>query len=496
MKQRFWNMLVVLMLLLPLIAACGTDEATEVPVESTEVAVDTGAETNTEEPAVEATEEPNTDNPTVAPADEGGNYGDAAIVQDSPPPVTNADAARQYEGTTITYYGDSVGLGAELDQILAEQFTADTGIQVEVIPKPQDATENYATYQRFFQGQSADIDVMMLDVIWPGAFAQHLYDLGPALGEEAQAHAQGIVQNNTVDGKLVAMPWFGDYGMLYYRTDLLEKYGFDGPPETWDELTEMAQTIQDGEKAENANFTGFVWQGAAYEGLTCDALEWQASSGGGFIVDEDGNVTVNNPETARALNRARDWVGTISPEGVTSYKEEDARNAFQSGNAAFMRNWPYAYALGNQPDESGTLPPIADKFDVAPLPHEAGSESVGTVGGWQLGVSAYSQNPEAAVEFVRYMTSPDVQLYRGVVGGYVPTVLSVLENEQVIAAQPYLSKPEVANVVRAARPAAAAGENYNQFSTVYFQGVNQILLGANAEDVLPQVEQQLQRLLP
>lgn len=405
-----------------------------------------------------------------------------------PPPVPNAEAASQYSGTQITYYGDSVGLGAQIDDMLAQQFTEDTGIQVNIIRKPQDATENYATYQRFFQAQSGDIDVMMLDVIWPAAFAPHLVDLTPELGEAAQAHFETIVENNTVDGRLIAMPWFGDFGMLYYRTDLLEKYGFAGPPATWQELTEMAQTIQDGERDEgNAQFAGFVWQGAAYEGLTCNALEWVASNGGGRFIDGQ-EVTITNPEVIATLELAQSWVGTISPQGVTGYREEDARQAFQGGNAAFMRNWPYAYAAGRQDDS-----PIRDVFDVAPLPSAEGQESVGTVGGWQLGVSAYSQNQEAAIEFVRYMTSPEVQTWRASVGSYVPTIVDISDDPAVLEAMPFLEQFQ--DVVRVTRPSTETGANYNEASTAVFQSVNRILLGGNVEQTLNQARQRMEGLL-
>jgi trehalose/maltose transport system substrate-binding protein len=425
---------------------------------------------------------------TSGPAQEGGAQGSTgAITQDNPPPVPNAEAARQHEGATIIYYGDSVGLGAELDQILAARFTEDTGINVNVIAKPQDATENYAVYQRFFQAQSQDVDVMMLDVIWPAAFAPHLVDLSAALSAEAGQHYESIVQNNTVNGQLIAMPWFADFGMLYYRTDLLQEYGFDAPPATWDELEQMAQTIQEGERAENANFAGFVWQGAAYEGLTCNALEWVASAGGDIVTD--GQVSINSPEAIEMLTRAQGWIGTISPQGVTSYREEDARNIFQGGNAAFMRNWPYAYAAASQDDS-----PIAGNFGVAPLPTSGeGGQNVGTVGGWQLGVSRYSQNQEAAIEFVRYMTSPEVQTYRAVVGSYIPTIDAVATDPQVVEAMPFLEN--LADVVRVTRPSNALGENYNQGSTIVFQGVSRILQGQSPEQVLPQVEQQLQRFV-
>ena len=144
------------------------------------------------------------------------------------------------------------------------------------------------------------------------------------------------------------MPWFGDFGILYYRTDLLKKYGYKAPPKTWADLFTMAKKIQDGERATNPNFTGFVFQGNAYEGLTCNALEWIASAGGGNIID-NGKVTIDNTKARTVLDLMR------SPDrhGHTSWRDllpgGQTEHAFDTGNAAFMRNWPYAYGVAQRP---------------------------------------------------------------------------------------------------------------------------------------------------
>jgi trehalose/maltose transport system substrate-binding protein len=249
----------------------------------------------------------------------------------------------------------------------------------------------------------------------------------------------------------------------------------------------MAQTIQEGEQAAgNANFAGFVFQAAAYEGGTCNALEWVASHGGRII--EDGVVVIDSAAAQQAVQRAQGWIGTIAPETVVSFREEDARELFQSGDAAFMRNWPYAYAMGNAADS-----PIRGRFDVAPLPHAGNNASVGTVGGWQLAVSAYSPNPEAAIAFIRYLTSPDVQKWRAIEGSYVPTIRSVSEDPEVIAALPFLESLQ--EVVRIARPSRETGAAYNEASQQVFQGVNDILRGADTSDTLAEVKQNLEGIL-
>jgi len=397
-------------------------------------------------------------------------------------------AAKAYAGQKVVYYGDGVGPAGEMENAAVQQFNKDTGINVVFTQRPQDSTESLALFQRFFQGQSSDIDAMSIDVVWPGILAPNLLDLTDKLGDDAKQHAPGIIANNTVNGKLVTMPYFSDFGMLFYRTDLLQKYGFSGPPKSWDELQMQAAKIVDGEKASNPTFAGFVFQGKSYEGLTCNALEWIASAGGGTIVDQSGKVTVNNPQAAAILNQVKGWIGNIVPQGVTSYAEEDARTTFGGGNAAFMRQWPYAYSVSQANDS-----PIKGKFDVAPLPAQAGSQPVGTIGGWGQAVSKYSKVPDAAIQYIRYITGPDVQRWRAIAGSFVPTITSIASDPEVIAVQPYLKT--TADVSRVGRPSAQFGENYNQASTAFFQGVSQILQGQDATQVLADVQSKLTRLL-
>jgi trehalose/maltose transport system substrate-binding protein len=404
--------------------------------------------------------------------------------------VPNASTLKsKYGGQSIKFIGDSVGGGHTRDVALAERFQADTGIKVQVIPHPAASDASYAQLARTFASKSSSFDVAMIDVVWPGAFAPFLVDLKPKLGDQAKLHAQGIVENDTVDGKLVAMPWFGDFGILYYRTDLLKKYGYSKPPTTWTELFQMAKKIQDGEQKANKDFYGFVFQGNSYEGLTCDALEWIASSGGGQFVS--GNkVTINNSKAASILDLFRKNIGVTTPRGVTSYQEGEAHTAFVSGNAAFMRNWPYAYSIAADPKQSK----VVGKFSVTVLPHGPGSLSVGTVGGWQLAVNKYSKNVDASIEFVRYMTSAPVEKFDAITNTNVPTIPKVASDPAVVKANPYL-KPEIARVARVARPANSLKGKYNEGSKYIYQGISQILNGQSASSVLPSIQSRLQRLL-
>jgi trehalose/maltose transport system substrate-binding protein len=414
---------------------------------------------------------------------------ESAAATINPPKVPNAAAIKKkFGGVSITFLGDGpVGKSHTRDKLLVAKFSKDTGIKVKLVPHPVASDASYAQLARTFSANSSAFDVVMLDVLWTGAFAPYLYNLKTILAKQAKLHSKGIILNNTVGGKLVAMPWFGDFGILYYRTDLLKKYGYSAPPKTWAQLGAMAQKIQDGERANNANFYGFVYQGNAYEGLTCDALEWLASSGGGQIID-GGKVTINNPRAVAMLNLQRSWVGKITPRGVTTYQEGESEKAFTAGNAAFMRNWPYAYAIG----QDG---PIKGKFNVTTLPKTGANAPVATVGGWQLGVSSFSKNPLAAVELVRYLTSPAVEKFNGIYNSNVPTIPAVAALPAVRKVNPWL-RPEVANVARVARPSRLLGAKYAQGSQIIYQGINQILNGQDAKNVLPGVAQRLDRLLP
>jgi trehalose/maltose transport system substrate-binding protein len=403
-----------------------------------------------------------------------------------------AMAAPAAQSATISISCGAVGLELEICQEGAEAWAEATGNQVNVISTPNSATERLALYQQILAANSADIDVFQIDVIWPGILANHFIDLAEHIDQEiVDQHFATIVQNNTVDGRLVAMPWFTDAGLLYYRADLLEKYGMQ-PPTTWQELTETARAIQDGERAEgNDRMLGFVFQAKAYEGLTCNALEWVDSFGGGQIAAEDGSITINNQQAAAALDLAASWIGDIAPEGVLNYAEEESRGVFQSGNAVFMRNWPYAWALGNAPDS-----PIAGKIGVTQLPKGGeNGKHTGVLGGWQLAVSRYSQNAELAVDLVRHLTSPEEQKRRAIKGSYNPTIGSLYEDAQVLEASPFFGELYETFTNAVARPSQVTGDRYNQVSSEFFNAVHAVLSGKfDAAASLTALERSLDRL--
>lgn len=399
-------------------------------------------------------------------------------------PATSAqdDAMEVFCGTdeeaNLVIAGGAVGIELELTESGAARFMeACPNITVEILETPDSTDDRLSLYFQFFEAESADVDVMQLDVIWPGLVAENLLDLGEVIPEDMlsaalDGHFERIVAANNVDGRQVAIPWFTDAGLLYYRTDLLEKYGLEVPT-TWQELTDAATTIQEGERAEgNDEFWGFVWQGNAYEGLTCDALEWQFSATGENFIDGDGNPQVTDDAWIAQLELAASWVGNISPDGVTGYQEEDARNVFQAGNAAFMRNWPYAFSLGNAEDSA-----IAGLFDVSPLPEGEAGVRAATLGGWNLGVNRFSENPEAAAALVLFLTSEDEQRIRAVEGSYNPTIESLYEDEAVLEANPFFGSLFDVFTNAVPRPSAFTGPAYNEVSRLYFEAIHSVLTG-------------------
>lgn len=400
--------------------------------------------------------------------------------------------AMAQEKVVITVAAGAVGQELELTREAAQRYMeAHPDVEVRVIDTPDLATDRYGLYLQFFEARSSDIDVYQVDVIWPGDLAEHLLDLYEFGAKEiADEHFPAIIENNTVDGRLVGIPWFTDAGLLYYRTDLLEKYGLE-VPKTWAEFEEVARIIQEGERAEgNEDFWGFVWQGNAYEGLTCNALEWICSNGGGTIISPDGVITINNPNAIEAIEMAARWVGTISPAGVTGFAEEDARSLFQSGNAAFMRNWPYAYALG-QSEESV----IAGKFDVASLPAGRSGHGAATLGGWQLAVSKYSNNPEIAADVALFMASPEEQKIRAIKGSFTPTIMTLYEDPEVLESAPFFGTLYDVLINAVARPSTVTAPNYNEVSTLFFRAVHSVLTGAkDATTALEELELELQAL--
>jgi trehalose/maltose transport system substrate-binding protein len=400
-----------------------------------------------------------------------------------------AGPARAVEMSIVS--GDT-GNGLEVLREILDQYEKKSGNKVTIVPMPSSTTDQFGQYKLWLAAGNTDIDVYQTDVIWAPQLANQFVDLTEAAKDVAGQHFPSIIESQTVNGKLVALPVFTDAPALYYRKDLLDKYGAKVPT-TWAEMADTAKMIMDKEReAGNKDMWGFVFQGNAYEGLTCDALEWVKSNGGGQIIEPDGTVSINNPQAAAAIDMVKGWIGTIAPPGALAYQEEESRGVWQTGNAVFMRNWPYAYSLGNGEDSA-----VKGKFDVTTLPAGTGdgARSAATLGGWNLAVSKYSENPDAAIELVKWIASPEMQKLRTLKASNLPTIQSLYDDPDIAKEQPIIPRWKEVFLNAVPRPSAPTKVQYNEVSSNFWTAVHKTLSGeGTAADNLAELEVNLTKL--
>jgi multiple sugar transport system substrate-binding protein len=315
-------------------------------------------------------------------------------------------------------------------QALIDQFNQENegNIHATLREMPADSGQHFDQLNTEFQSGENNIDVIGGDVIWPAQFAANGYiaDLSDRFSEEERGKfLPAPIEANTYEGRIYGVPWYTDAGMLYYRQDLLEQSGFSEPPATWDELKEQAEKVQQ----DSGTKYGFVFQGAEYEGGVVNALEYIWTSGGNVL--EDDEVVIDSPESQRGLEIERSMIEDgISPESVTQYKEQEVGTIFLGGDAVFMRNVPRMYALASDPDESNISP---EQINLSALPvAEEGLQSYSSLGGWNFFLNANSRNPDAAYEFISFMSAPEQQKYRSIEGSVLPTRQELYEDEEIL----------------------------------------------------------------
>jgi multiple sugar transport system substrate-binding protein len=337
---------------------------------------------------------------------------------------------RSYDSNTVLLFkhGKLSGDGAVLSGLLREFERRHPGIIVreEVLPSSSDRQHQY--YAMNLDGGRAPFDLLGVDTIWVQEFAKagwiaSLDQLVPS-AERAQFFP-GPIQAATFEGRLYAVPWYIDAGVLYYRRDLLERHGL-APPKTWDELIRAAEVVLDAER--DAGLAGFVWQGKQYEGLICVALEVLRSNG--------SNLWGGDRERAEeGLHFLRATVAghRITPVSVSMADEESTRQLFGAGRALFMRNWPYAWSLLQREGS-----PVRGKVGVTALPSFPGYASAPTLGGWMLAMPSRARHPFETGELIRFLTSPGVQRLVALEMGYNPTRRALYADETLVGARPLL----------------------------------------------------------
>ncbi len=324
---------------------------------------------------------------------------------------------------------------AFLTQVVREFEAENPQIRIREEILPASTDEQHQFYVINLAAGAKDFDVLDMDVIWVPEFARAgwLQELTSHVSAaELEPLNPAAMRADWLDRKLFAVPWFVDAGVLYYRKDLLTKYGFD-PPSTYPELVEISHKILGEER--DPRLTGFLWQGMQYEGLVCAALEFIRGNGGDLL-HGDAQPALTEPATLEALQFMSDLIraDNVTPPLVTTLNEEAARNIFQSGRAIFMRNWPYAWRLL---DESNS--PVAGRVGIALVPHFPGHSSAPTLGGFHLGVNTHSRRKSEATAFVRFMIRYSVQKEILLKVGVLPAHRKVYTDPQVRQALPFLA---------------------------------------------------------
>ncbi len=350
--------------------------------------------------------------------------------------ASTASGVRAADRTEITFASAKFYAKKTIAQIVDAFNESQSKIFVKYIelPPPSSSTEVHQALVQQLARRNGAPDVFTQDVVWIAEFAGAGWALPLDEYFPAAARAEyfpGLIDACTYQGKLTALPWIVDGGMLFYRKDLLEAAGAK-VPETWADMATIASELQKGGKVD----FGYLWQGKQAEVLVCDAVEVIASNNGSILSADGKTAAIGSDQAIEAMQFLYDTINTtkISPADVLSWDEEPSRLPFTAGKAAFLRNWSYVYGIAQ--DKSASA--VVDKVGVAPLPHFAGGKSAACLGGYQYGINASTKKREAAVEFLTWMSGPATQLRFAVDLGLAPTRPAVYDEAELAKEQPFM----------------------------------------------------------
>jgi multiple sugar transport system substrate-binding protein len=350
---------------------------------------------------------------------------------------------------------------------------ANPNANVKLLELPEDAGEQRRLQIQRLQAKSTECDVLGMDVIWTAEYAAQgwLLDVSDSIAKNGDKFIKSTVDTTEFEGKNWGVPFNSNAGFIYYRTDEVNE-----APKDWETLYNEAK-----------KGNGVVYQGFRYEGLTVNFLELLYSAGGSVISDDGKEATADSQEVKDVLTFMADGIKSgAAPKAVTTYKEEESRRAFESGNATFMRNWPYAYSLGKDSK-------IADKFDVSTFPGYKGKEGAGVLGGYNLGISAYSKNPEGSLAFIEFATAPEQQKVMATEASLPPTLTEVYDDPAVKKAMPFASQLRDAIDQAQPRPVSPV---YPQISEAIYNNVYAALQGkTSADEAASKMNEEIQKAL-
>jgi multiple sugar transport system substrate-binding protein len=348
------------------------------------------------------------------------------------------------------------------------------GLSAKLIEFPESADEQRNQFVQRQRAKSPECDVFQADVIWTAEFASQkwIMDLSKYVESRADEFIPSTLAPLKYDGRYWGVPQVTGAGLLYRRTDQVPD-----PPTSWQQLYELAE-----------QHDGFAYQGAPYEGLTCNFVELASAAGGGILSEDGKQAAFDTPENLEVLKFMVDGVrkGAV-PKGVTTYMEEPARLAFEAGKVTFMRNWSYAYALDQKAKK------VKGKFAVSPLPPFEGGGKGGVLGGNGPVLSAFTKNPKGGILFVDHLTSPET-LERNMAKFSLPSVLNEsYDSPAVKEAVPYAAELKEAIESAKARPVSPV---YPQISQAVNQNVSKALAGQmSPEDALKKGQDEITKAL-
>jgi multiple sugar transport system substrate-binding protein len=406
--------------------------------------------------------------------DEGGGDGGGGETTTTTEGVKAIDPASM-EGATgdVTYCTGKDTSGAQ--KFAIEEFNkANPDINAQLLEFSTSADEQRTQFVQRQEAKSGECDVFYADVIWTAEFASQkwIYDMTPYVETRKADLIEATLESVTFEDKLWAMPQQTDAAFLYYRTDQVDEV-----PATWQEVYDVA-----------GQNDGIVYQGAPYEGLTCDYLEL-AYAAGGEILSEDGKeAVIDSPENVAALQFMVDGVKNgIAATGVTTYMEEESRRYFESGRATFMRNWPYAFALGEK------APKVKGKFAVAPFPEWEGAGTAAILGGHNLVISQFSENPGAALKLVDFVTGDEMQVAQFRDYSLAPVLTAAYDDPAVQKKYDFADELRDSVAQARSRPVSPV---YPQISQAIYKNVNEALAGrVSPEDALKTAQTEMQQAL-
>ena len=358
-----------------------------------------------------------------------------------------------------------------------------THVTYKELPPPSSSTEVHQSLVQQLARRNGDPDVFTLDIIWIAEFAAAKWatPLDQYFKDSTSEYFPGMVQACTWQDKLVALPWFVDSGMLYYRKDL----GINAPA-TWDELIASAKEATSSGKVK----FGFLWQAKQAEVLVCDLVSFIGSNGGSILQPDGKTVSIADEPAIQAVQLMYDLINKeqITPADVLSWDEEPSRRPFTGGEAAFLRNWSYVWKIAQSEAESKVVNQVA----VVPLPHFPDKKSAASLGGYQYGVNAASKKREAAVEFVRWMSSPETQLRFATQLGLCPTRAAVFEQPEIGTEQPFMQQLKDVFLGAIPRPVTP---KYPQVTLALQSAVSTALTNGKIEESLKTAKQKIEAIV-